>query len=264
MILSVSSVLSEEETQTQDLSFGSQIFKDGFIELSGSRTSYESDDDDEDSEVSNSGGLSYGHDLSRYLSVSIEGYKSVESEYLKSTENELSMKIRVNSLWKSYYLTSISLGRGAKKHTYYRELKNASNDLELDFEEKYSYIGLLQELSDFVSVRYRYTKYEYAEDPNTIPNKKPVILSLLPDLESLLYGFLDTSQSFGISIFYKKVSLYFSHNLIVTNIEKETEKANTVNLGYSFKSFDLTLIRSESILDDGAIKSSGIEIGYFF
>ena len=262
MILSVSSVLSEEETQTQDLSFGSQIFKNGFVELSGSRTSYENDY--EDSEVSNSGGLSYGHDLNRYLSISLEGFKTVESEYLENTANELSLKIRLNNLWNSYYLTSLSIGRGAKKHTYYREFENISNNLELDFEETYSYLGLSQELSDFVSLRYRYTKYEYADDPNIIPSKSSVILSLLPDLESLLYGFLDTSQSFGLSVFYKKVSLYLSHNLVVTNIEKEIERANTANLGYSFKSFDLTLIRSESILDDGAIKSSGIEISYFF
>ena len=46
--------------------------------------------------------------------------------------------------------------------------------------------------------------------------------------------------------------------------QKEIEKSNTVNLGYSFKFFDLTLIRSESILDNGVIKSSGIEISYFF
>ena len=267
-IVDLSTESSGDDAKTNSISIGSDITKNGFLNLSVEKTSYE--DENEESEGASSFDVSYSHDFTRIVSSSLYLAQSNQSEYIKTSDRSLSLSLSLNSLWNSYLSTAINFDLGARDYDFFRDDFNlaSADPLDQEYREQYFSVSLSQEIIEDLRFRASYTKSTYNEDIeaflDNLYENRPVLLSFLPNFEAMLVGFIDKSYNISLSYFYKKVGLVLGKSRNITLYASEVEDIDYAQITYSFSSFDLYLKGSKASYTDEVVDSNGIGISLYF
>lgn len=257
--ISASFLSDEDESQSSSITLGTSFLKKHSFSFDYTKAKFESDDE----EIENKSiGLNYDYRINNIFSFSIGASRGSEPEYITTRGSSIGIQTNLNHLWGGLYLTSLYIGSSRQVNNYKREF--TQNTVDQQIEQQSTTVSFEQEMRTWLVFGVGRSQFSYDTDPSFFPDTYPVLIQYMPEFESMLYSFPETSEFVYFDFQFNKWGIYLGINRVLNYINQDYDETWTSSFAYYFDQSEIAIGYNKVKLYDSEYGQVQLKVSYYF